>query len=317
MTIGETIKALRKSKKMTRDEVANALGYTKDYIKKLEKVNSEPSLHSLELLSKLFNCDLKKYSIVLKEFTSIEAFNNFRELRQYISLGDIENIKRLAMLLEEDLNFRYGEPRQLIIYSKALEQCLLNKNFELAKNLCIEGLKIDVPNFTIESIDSTLFSNTSYSLLVCLSAQYIYLNDIEKSKFIVISTYNNFENVVFNSNLELNYHSFHLKKIQIITVNNYADILFKEGNYEASLKMCLQGISLCNEYETTNSLELLYKLKFENLYKLDKFEEARENFEIFKALCIVKNKTSYLKTTTENSFINFPLILPCSKTNKN
>lgn len=309
MTIGETIKALRRSKKMTRDEVANALGYTKDYIKKLERINSEPSLQSLELLSKLFNCDLKKYRLVLKEFTSIEAFNNFRELRQYISLGDIENIKRLAILLEEDHNFRHGEPRQLIIYSKALEQCLLNKNFELAKNLCIEGLKIDVPNFTIESIDSTLFSNTSYSLLVCLSAQYIYLNDIEKSKFIVISTYNNFENVVFNSNLELNYHSFHLKKIQIITINNYADILFRERNYTYSLELCNKAIALCNKYETTNSLELLYKLKFENLYKLDMIEEAQESFEIFKALCIVKNKKSYLKLTTNSVIQNYPLLV--------
>lgn len=308
MTTGETIKALRKSNKMTQDEVANALGYTKDYIKKLEKRNSEPSLQALELLSKLFNCNLKKYSIVLKEFTSIEAFNNFRELRFYISNGDIENIKRLSNLLENDDNFKSGEPLQLILYSKALVFCLVDKDYESAKNLCIQGIKIDVPNFNISKIDSTLFSDTSYSLLVCRSAQFVYLNDLETSKLIVVSTYNNFKNVVFNSTLELNYHSFHLKKIQIITVNNYADILFREGNYKASLKMCDQGISLCNEYETTNSLELLYKLKFENLYKLNKLEEARENFEIFKALCIIKNKKSYLKTTVANIPVCYPLI---------
>lgn len=78
---------------------------------------------------------------------------------------------------------------------------------------------------------------------------------------------------LFNYNLEPNYQSFHFKKIQIITVNNYADILFREDNYKSSLKMC---------------------------------EQATECFQTCKALCLVKNKYEYLNKVYEKSLLNYP-----------
>lgn len=308
MTIGETLKALRIANSMTRDDVAIALNYSPDYIKKLEKRNSEPSKQVLELYTKLFNCNLTKYQIVMKNFNSIDAFNNFKNLKWQIAHKNIDEIERLVVLLENDENFLFGEPKQLILYAKSLIASYTYKDYLHSKELCIEGLKLDVSNFSLDIISTTLFTDTSYSLMICLSAQYLFLENHTVCKKIISSLYKNFQNVVFNSNSKLDHHSFHLKKIQIITINNYADILFREQNYKKSLYLCIEGIDLCNKYETSNSLELLYKLKFENQYNLNAIKDAQDSFTIFKSLCIVKNRNIYFKNIEKLVAEKYPLI---------
>lgn len=308
MTIGETLKALRTANNMTQEEVADALGYTRDYIKKLEKRNSEPSYQALEMYSKFFNCNLTKYILALDEFDSIEDYNLFRELKWQISNKNINAIENLFIQLKDNLNFSKGEPKQLLLYAEALIVCIKEKDFNRAINLCIEGLTLDIADFNYNNICNQLFTDTSYSLLICLAGQYLYLNDFEKAKFIVESTYFNFQNVVFNRTLKLNYYSFHIKKMYIIATNNFADIYFREKNFIKSLELCEEGILLCNKYETLNSLEILYKLKFENLYKLERLKESQAAFEIFKSLCLVKNRHSYYKSEIADIKLKYPLI---------
>ncbi len=309
MTIGEVIKNLRLHKKMTRKNVAYATGYTIDYIKKLEQKDYTPSEEALRQLSRLYNCNLTKYNFVLKTFNSTKAYNDFIELRWHITNKDITKIEESFSLLKDDFDFQSYEPRQLIIYAEALISSVIHKNYTKSIELCLEGLKVDLPEFKLSIIDTTLFSDTSYSLLICLSAQYLYLGDFRTCKSIVNSIYNNFKNVVFNEKINLNHHTFHIKKIHIITTNNLADIYFSEKKYQSSLVLCEEGIELCRKYETNNTLELLYKLKVENLYFLNRFNEAQQSYNFFKYLCIFKKDLDLLSNSIKYFKQKYPKII--------
>ncbi len=150
--IGDTIKALRKSRGMTQNEVADSIGYTQDYIKKIESGKSIPSYEALLKLSRFYNCNLTKYSYVLRDFKSTYSYNLFLELRSHISNKDIENIEICCRMLKNNPDFTTDEPFQLLLYAEALLKSVKEKDYLKAIELCIEGLKVDIPNFQISLI---------------------------------------------------------------------------------------------------------------------------------------------------------------------
>lgn len=308
MKINDLLKELRTENNFTRKIVSEKTGYTIDYIKKLEQKDISPSEQVLKKLSVIYNCNLVKYNLILKEFNSINSYHIVKDLRWYISIQSINDIEQILLSISDYSDFLSGEPKQLLIYANALVQSVKYKNFIEAKSLCLEGLKVDVPNFQVTEIDKTLFSDTSYSLLICLSAQFLLLNDYSSSKIITKAIYNNFTNIVFNKKINLDYNSLYLKKIHIVTINNLADIYFRENKYQVSLALCDKGIDLSNKYETNNIIEFLYKLKVENLNLLNKFDDAQKTYYLFKYSCIMKNNFDLLKNTNIKFQTEYPNI---------
>ncbi len=313
MTIGEKIKILRINNNLSRVQLANILGYSEHYIKSLELNKREPTTIILEELEKVLNFDFKKFNEVLNRFTNEISFNTYNEIYEAISARDIDKLEKIYLSSFSADKDNTDEFSQLLLYCKAIVNSVKNKDFEEAKNNCIKGIKIDKKNFDVENIEfitTQLFSETSYSLLVSLTVQYILLGEIDKGKKITTALYNNFNNVILNNGIPINYYGTRIKKIYIVVINNLADICFNEYQFKESLELCNKGIALSHTFDTLNSLELLLKLKMENLYMLQRFNETKLAYIALYSICAIKENTNYLHNTNKVIKENYPLLIP-------
>ncbi len=311
MKIGNIINQLRKENKMTLQELADKLSFSESYVKKLEYNLRTPTLDTLHQLSVIFNFDFNKFDVILKQFDDLTNYNAFKALRNAISNRDINEIEKIYFEVKDLPNFAKGEPLQLLYYCKALISFEKEKDYVKTKKLCLQGIKVDFEDFDIndtKSIETFLFTEASFSLLVLLSVQYYYLKDLKDCKNILISLINNMETVVFNKIVPINYISFTHKKTHITLINNLADMYFRENNFEQSYALCEKALKLCKKYDSINIMQLILYLKLENQYMLNCIDDAKKTYTNLVFICELKELPEFLNYVNDNISSKYQLL---------
>lgn len=89
-TIGSKIKTLRKGRKLTQQELADALNVTRCTISNYETNRRQPHIHELKRISEWFGVDLSYFGIIPKD----EAFDLLSRAREVFNSPDVPKEKK-------------------------------------------------------------------------------------------------------------------------------------------------------------------------------------------------------------------------------
>jgi len=105
-TFGARLKALRKERKMTQEEVAKKLGLHNSYIGLLERGERIPSLITLERVASYFG--IKTSDLIVEEQKKQKLTLKQKELLYIINEGSEENINKIYKVARIVMGNRLG-----------------------------------------------------------------------------------------------------------------------------------------------------------------------------------------------------------------
>ncbi len=294
---GKIIKYLRKMNSLTQYQLAEKLSYTRVQISKIESGSIEPSKHVLLKLSSIFKIDLNSLTSIFADFSSMDSYEEYKKLRLAIEHHDQPTIERIWLLLRSRDEFKDGEPLQLMLYSEALVLTYTRQDYLQSISKCIEGISVFYRNSYEEKLKTINLSNTTYSLLALLVANYEFVGDIKSCKKLATTIIENLRTIVFRKELPLMKYSYFMQKCYAVSLNNYAHVCFISGDYNSSIDAINEGIEICNTYSILHMLPYLLHLKFENYYLLEDYIAAQLNYDAFKSLLHITNNVKLLKSS--------------------
>jgi len=103
--IGNNIKNIRKSKKMTQTDFAELMGLSRSYIGDLENNRSNPSIKTLEAIARALNVDLQK---IISSDRTLNAKDNTLKIIEYTQLYNNKYLFKLAGTVTHKWNFIYA-----------------------------------------------------------------------------------------------------------------------------------------------------------------------------------------------------------------
>lgn len=211
--IGEIIRHLRKNSTLTQAELAKMISYSREQIAKIESGHSEPSVHILLELSKIFSFNL--LSIIPKgiEFTDENSYTGYNRLRLAIINRDVIEIEKISSSLSKRSDFKVGEPLQIIIYSNAIVQTYLKKDYKESITLCLQSLSVMYRIDYRELLKVVKLNETSYFTLFLLTTNLELIGEIREAKELAQALLDNFKDVVFTDKLTNIEHSYETKKV--------------------------------------------------------------------------------------------------------
>ncbi|HCD18965.1 XRE family transcriptional regulator [Macrococcoides caseolyticum subsp. caseolyticum] len=112
MNIGNTIKTIRKQRKMTQQQLADQMGISRSYLSDIENGNKNPSAKTLEKLAKKLNVSITYLTTGMKTLNDLteDEINNQLNTVQKVLRESKDNSERevknyLLELIQKDLSF--------------------------------------------------------------------------------------------------------------------------------------------------------------------------------------------------------------------
>lgn len=288
--LGQKIADMRHKYNLTQQEFADKIHYSRQHISKVEKGHTTPSRQFINDISRFFNYDFSKLLDIYGEFSSKLNYDEYMQLKSYTSSLDLPAIAEYVDKLRNYSDFQSGEPLQMIIFSDSLLLTYVEKDFNGSIKLCTRGLEVFYKDCMEEKLHSEHLTETSYSLLILLATNHEFSGNLKLSMELSVKTHKNIKEHIFNNSLSVDKHSPFMKKAFIITLNNTANGHFNFHNYNKSLELVNEGIEKSNQYNILVTIPYLLHLKFENLYMLEKYKEAKEAYNDFISICKVTER---------------------------
>lgn len=305
---GELLRELRESRNITREQLAQNI-CTPKQIYRIERGEYEPSLYLLNQLSIKFNVDLNDYFKMYFSSKSIIAFEGIKSINKAVENNDIIAVNTLIKKYENLPDFKQGENLQHILYGKALCAALISQNYPQSLQYCIDGLKIEAPDFSIDNISQNIYSNVGLALLNCMSRNYMALNKLNTGIKILMDMLSVIEGYILESPYPMYQSSEFSKKIYQNTLYNLSVHLLKLGEIKNALNYVNKGIDFSlKEYNLRFLPELLF-IKFRLLYRIENYTESKEYYHQAKNLLIILNQPAKLAELEETVSKEYPLLL--------
>ncbi len=306
--IGKIVKELRDSKGISRFELSNHVFCSESTIKRIENNETKISLAAMVALNNYFKIELYDYYSIINRFGDYDKYLFCMDLYKSIENRNMDEIKA-AIEKSSMLNINIDtELYSLVSYAEALSMYLGSKlNYNQIIDFILYKLDID----DIEEISSLIKNNREsfslYSLLNLLSILYDESGNFEICYFISKELYHHFDSVIFTEKYFLEKHRDKFQKQYVCIINNYADALYNNGEYDEALKICLLGIERAIKYQTLQSLDFLYALLAEIHYKFGNLDECKKAFDYFLVLCDLKGNEE-LKIRKKKEFSRLGII---------
>lgn len=305
-TIGEIIRTLRKEKELTQKELSELLDCSREFIGQIERNERVLPDYFILPISTYLNCDFKRLIGSIGNYHNVQHALLCYELIDAIDLKDNEKLNELLKNEIVITEFDYGHTKILKQYCTALVEKYINNNIDESTSICLEILEIkqikDIPFFRPKICQEYRYYSSILTLGLNLHLSENYL----MHKALLSNTIHFLENYIFNGSLPNSYISYFYKKFYLISLNNYADVLFGLGEYENALTYCSKTISFASKQNISYMLEYWYCLKVEILYSLNQIENAKSTYVQFKSICEFQNNYKLLNSSTERFSLTYP-----------
>ncbi len=296
--INNLLKQLRKEYGYSQQELANMIHCSPQHISRLEKGHREVTDELISSLSKVFNVDFFHLKSKLERFTSIADYTDFYYLRQCIEKEDFVGIEKKIQELDACPNrFNYGDPLLLKQYCKALILSLLNKEYEKSIELCYYALNCSEEDL-LSFVGNSPKISTFYSISFLLLFNYYHVGKIDTALKISEQLLIHFRQMQNNNYFSFINQEYFFNKAYISILNNSGYLHLENKDYTAALEIADLALDTCNNLNQLKYLSSLYDLKFECLYNLERYSEARVIYQDFKAICRITNNSVYFENRT-------------------
>ena len=255
--IGQRIRELRKSLKLSQEELAEGI-CTQAQISKIEKGDVYPYANTLYLISQKLGVDVN-YFFEIGSTPRIDYVNEvFRQLRLARRSLQFEEMARIIKLEEKNPLFTQNNRHwQMILWNKGLCEHALFKNPE-------GGIKILWEAINLTHTNNKVWTEREIEILIAIGSIYSEEGRTQEAFDIFLGALENLEQLVFISDNTI------LPRLYY----NLARVYSMLDNYEESNYYCQKGIKYCLSKDALYPIgELHYQICY-NYEKLNKFEEA-------------------------------------------
>lgn len=232
ITIGEIIRHYRKEKGLSQEELSEGICDRK-HLSHIENDKTIPTLDIINRLSQRLQINLYETYALMLRHRNIETHKKIEILNQNYKP---ENIERLLPLIKEFEclpDFQTGEPKQTLLYTKAVYYSYKLHDFDRSIRTALKGLSLN-NEFTIEnSCTNRFFSNVELSLLLCIMVDYCRMKNFTEGKKYYIFLYNYITNLFSVSHYATNRNEqFELRFLSKLVYNYF--IFFKDDDFDVS-----------------------------------------------------------------------------------
>ncbi len=284
--IGYIIESLRIKNNLTQSELAKKIAISRRELFEIEKNNVVPTRDLLCKMVNIFKFDILTVIDSREIFSNEGSYKLYVDIRLAIYQFDVRKLEKLVNKARKNKDFKSGETYQLFCHAVALISIHVDKDYEKAIKVCKEGIS-HLYDLDYTKLRNIRLSDYTYSLLISLTVCYSELGDLKECEIIADNALYSIQNYVFKNNESPTDNKHILQKCYVMLINNSAHFSFESKEYNKSLELLDEGIPKCKDFELYDILAYFQHLKFEALYCLGKYEEAQENYNLFKTICII------------------------------
>lgn len=300
---GDLLKEVRHIRRMTQEQLAENICSRRQLIR-IEKGEYEPSSHVITLLSQRLNFDLQKCYQNFKFSKTAMAYELKTSLMYYISLHDSVSIKPLIHQMENLPEFMEGENLQFLFYARSIYTYYQKKDYDLAFQYTLSGIKIENVDFSIDKMEIRNYSNIGLSLLNFMGC---ILNSSDKTDI----SCRLFKHLVaiLDNRPQISYSAFYQyseleKTLYQTTAYNLSTAYVRRSDYETALVYADKGIDFAIRHNTIERLPALLQRKFCILCLMNRHRDAIEIYQSCHALAVL-TKDQALLESLESDYMEF------------
>lgn len=257
---GAELRKIRVNCRFTQEKIYELVGINPDTLRRIENGTVLPKYDTLEILSKIYKCDL---FVILKNYRNNSDFDTFYKKIDLIIINN--DIKSINSLIEEYYNTVYNknsvinlmtkeELEQFSIFLYSTKQYFENiGNVDENINILTNSLKLTINSFQLDYFQEFEYNLFEIRILVLISLFFEKAGNYEFSNELLIFSLN-----YLLANKELNdaHQNLILKIYSNISYNNH-----KLENHDTVLKYANEGINYAITNHNMYILYLLYARK--------------------------------------------------------
>lgn len=296
---GELLRDIRTSKGMTLEQLSDGICSVLQ-LSRIEKGDSTASLFILHNFSKKLNIDLQEYNRVFFTSGNFKAYNIRSSISQLIKNKNLIGLRNFINYVEGLDEFKHGENKQYILYSKALCTSYLDSDYFKSIDYCLEGLKIEDKDFKVSNIKDKVYSSVGLTMINLISVNYDKLGQTDLSFALSESLFTILENQIFTENFA-RYNSLDFeKKLYQSLGNNLSFFYMNKNQYTKSLEYINKSIAFSIEQSYMRFLPELLLQKSKLLFKMNMMYESYDLYKICLSFYkVLRNKDEIKKLEEE------------------
>ncbi len=306
--LGQVVKKLRIYRKMSVKALSIKSGLSERQIYRIESGQEQTSkIITINLLSEALRFNLSDYLKIMSYFDSFDQYIEYTNLLSHINKKNLKQIR--AFLNRYSTNkLPYAHENllyQAILYAKTMLVSENKSGNEKGLTYCYKALNMTETRFSPLNISS--FITTEFSLLIfCQLENFLYRSaKYEESLLVTKKIIEYIEENYLNENFVALTLPHMVLRVYITELNNYADYLFKNNQYEESLKLAILAYNILKSYRSCFAIDLIFILLIENNYLLNDIEKANEYLKKSIMHCISHDLVSnaiYIKNKIINHY---------------
>lgn len=180
INVGIIIKHLRKEKGLTQTQLSEGICSSR-YLNKIENGICMPSLEIVNLFSERLCVNIYRYYFSALRHKSLETHQKIEQLNEFLSPGQIHNLKPLIEELSSEKDFLDGEPFLVLSYAKAVYENAVNSDTAYALQEIEKALTVlpDIKNLEAEELLE--LTNVELNILLLSASLYRKCGKAEES----------------------------------------------------------------------------------------------------------------------------------------
>ena len=272
MNKGHVVKELRKKMGLTQEQLAEILGISSRSLRSIEKDETDISLWNFITILEMSGNNTDDFWLAYIHSEDYQDYLKLREIKKLLRNRKNEEAREVVLKFEADGLVKNSYIKQFVNIVKIATDTSLSLSQVI--DACQEILQISKPGFDFkaQSLDFLdLHFNYNEIITICLMADKLF--ELGQKDYAI-----HIMEVITSKDVTLYCTQEDKSAIHPATLFTYSNMLGKEGRYEECLKVCLEGIELCQEHNNLRLIpNFLYNMAcaYENLSKpVEKIKET-------------------------------------------